>query len=150
MQIFIPGISSSERQLLRPECFFLSKEQFSLSLFFTFYIDFSKGGYFQVKLNLPFIHEDLIFILFFPNSFGVKYYLIVLGVVNFTMSLFLPPYWSKNIFFYFKFVMTKAVSNREICFIKAVSLLCEHGYFKKKSKMVFLPPPNTIRVKKAN
>ena len=25
--------------------------------------------------------------------------------------------------------MTKAVSNREICFIKAVLLLCEHGHF---------------------
>ena len=28
--------------------------------------------------------------------------------------------------------MTKAVSNREICFIKAVLLLCEHGYFFSK------------------
>ena len=25
--------------------------------------------------------------------------------------------------------MTKAVSDREICFIKAVLLLCEHGHF---------------------
>ena len=37
--------------------------------------------------------------------------------------------------------MTKAVLNREFCFIKAVLLLCEHGHFKKKSKMVFLTPP---------
>ena len=47
------------------------------------------------------------------------------------------------------FVMTKAVSNREICFIKAVLLLCKHWTwaFKKKSrKWCFLPPPKTIRV----
>ena len=46
--------------------------------------------------------------------------------------------------------MTKAVSNREICFIKAVLLLllCEHGHFfpKKNRKLCFLPLPNTIRV----
>ena len=38
--------------------------------------------------------------------------------------------------------MTKAVSNREICFIKAVLLLCEHGHF-----FYHTPTPNTIRVK---
>ena len=32
--------------------------------------------------------------------------------------------------------MTKAVSNREICFIKAVLLLCEHGHFVKKNRKV--------------
>ena len=37
--------------------------------------------------------------------------------------------------------MTKAVSNREICFIKVVLLLCEHGHFKKKSKWCFYHPP---------
>ena len=38
--------------------------------------------------------------------------------------------------------MTKAVSNREICFIKAVLLLCEHGHFKKKIESgVFYHPP---------
>ena len=42
--------------------------------------------------------------------------------------------------------MTKAVSNKEICFIKAVLLLCEHGHLKKYRKWCFLPPPNTIRV----
>ena len=46
--------------------------------------------------------------------------------------------------------MTKAVSNREICCVKAVLLLCKHGHFflnfkKKKCKMP--PPPYTIRVK---
>ena len=46
--------------------------------------------------------------------------------------------------------MAKAASNRDICFIKALLLLCEHGHFKEKSKMVFfnsLPLPNTFRVK---
>ena len=38
--------------------------------------------------------------------------------------------------------MTKAVSNREICFIKALLLLCEHGHFKRKiENCVFYPPP---------
>jgi len=42
--------------------------------------------------------------------------------------------------------MTKAISNwPEICFIKAVLLLCEHWHFlKKKSKMVFFTPPPQI------
>ena len=44
--------------------------------------------------------------------------------------------------------MTKAGSNRGICFIKAVLLLCEHGhFFEQISKWWFLPPHNTIRVK---
>ena len=35
-----------------------------------------------------------------PNSIGVKYSLIVLGEgAIFTMSLFWPPYWSKDISF---------------------------------------------------
>ena len=40
--------------------------------------------------------------------------------------------------------MSKAVSNREICFIKAVLLLYEHGHFALHG--VFAPPPspNTI------
>ena len=46
--------------------------------------------------------------------------------------------------------MTTAVSNREICSIKALLLLCEHGYFKKKRKWCYYPPPLiTIRVKQA-
>ena len=36
--------------------------------------------------------------------------------------------------------MTKAASNRQICFIKEVLLLCEHGHFYKK-KCVFYHPP---------
>ena len=44
--------------------------------------------------------------------------------------------------------MTKSVSNREICFIKAVLLLCEHGHFKKKIENgVNSPLPLYIRVK---
>ena len=39
----------------------------------------------------------------------------------------------RNLFYFelklYVFVMTKAVSNRHICFIKAVLLLCKHGYF---------------------
>ena len=41
--------------------------------------------------------------------------------------------------------MTKTISNREICSIKAVILLCEHG--QKIGNGVFTPPsPHTIRV----
>ena len=45
--------------------------------------------------------------------------------------------------------MTKAVSNREMCFIKAVLSLCEHRHFSLNfaSHDVFCPPPSTIRVK---
>ena len=44
--------------------------------------------------------------------------------------------------------MTKAVSSREICFIEAVLLLCEHGrLFQQRRKWCFIPPPNTIRAK---
>ena len=45
--------------------------------------------------------------------------------------------------------MTKAVSNREICFIEAVLLMCEHGhlFLNFASHGVKSPPPNTIRVK---
>ena len=39
--------------------------------------------------------------------------------------------------------MTKAVSNREICFIKAVLLFYEHEHF---FSLNFAPSPNTIRV----
>ena len=44
--------------------------------------------------------------------------------------------------------MTKAVSNREICFIKAVLLLCEHGHYDKINpggQLELLPPPPPIR-----
>ena len=66
------------------------------------------------------------------------------------MSLFWPVL-SKNIFFKFWIATLgichdEAVSNREICFIKAMLLFCEHGHFEKK--LCFLPPPNTIRVDK--
>ena len=49
--------------------------------------------------------------------------------------------------------MTKAVSNREICFIKAVLLLCEHGHFSLNFALLgvlCLHPPSLhiIRVKK--
>ena len=67
------------------------------------------------------------------------------------MSLFLPPYWSKSILSLFKneilvFVMTKAVSNRQICFIKALLLLCQHGYFflNFASYGGICPPPRQI------
>ena len=43
--------------------------------------------------------------------------------------------------------MTEAVSNWEVCFIKAVLLFCEHGHFFQQKKIengVFLPPPNPI------
>ena len=44
--------------------------------------------------------------------------------------------------------MTKAVSNREGCFIKSVLLLCEHGH-KIENGVFYAPPPssNTIKVK---
>ena len=40
-------------------------------------------------------------------------------------------------------VMTKAVSNREICFIKALLLLCKHGNFSPNfaSHGLSIPPP---------
>ena len=69
------------------------------------------------------------------------------------MSL-LSPYWSKVNLFHFElklkvFVMTKAVSNRDVCFIKAVFLLCEHGHFSLNftSHGFLAPPANTIRVR---
>ena len=72
------------------------------------------------------------------------------------MSLFLPPYWSK-IIFYFElklFFMTKAVSNRDICFINAVLLLCNFTFtrtvllnFAQDGLFCPLPPPHNIRVK---
>ena len=48
--------------------------------------------------------------------------------------------------------MTKAASSREICFIKAVLLLCEHGhFFFTISKIIFLnpllPPPPHYKIK---
>ena len=47
------------------------------------------------------------------------------------------------------FVMTKAVSNREIGFIKAVLLLCEHWHLKeKKIEYGVFTFPHTIRVNK--
>ena len=50
------------------------------------------------------------------------------------------------------FVLTKAVSNRDICFIKAVLILREHGHFslsfaKHGLSPLPSPPHNTIRVK---
>ena len=70
-------------------------------------------------------------------------------------TLFQAKY-TTNIYFELKlqaFVMTKAVSNREICFIKAVLLLCEQGTFQLffASHGFFCPPPHphTIRVKKS-
>ena len=48
--------------------------------------------------------------------------------------------------------MTKAVSNRDICFIKAALLLYKHGNFKNifvEWSIVSLPP-NTISVKQAD
>ena len=60
---------------------------------------------------------------------------------------------SKVIYFKLKlwvFVMTKVVSNRDICFVKAVLLLCEHKHLLLKfaSHGIFCPPPlsDTIRV----
>ena len=49
-----------------------------------------------------------------PNNIGIKYALIVLGVGGEQVKIF---------------GMTKAVSDRDICFIKAVLLLCEHRRF---------------------
>ena len=46
--------------------------------------------------------------------------------------------------------MTKAVLNRDICFIRAVLLMCKNGHFSLNfaSHGVFCPPlPITIRVK---
>ena len=63
--------------------------------------------------------------------------LIVLRGRDFTPCICFDILISKKVF-----IMTKAVSNREICFIKAVLLQCKHGHFtKKKSKMVFFTPP---------
>ena len=43
--------------------------------------------------------------------------------------------------------MTKAVSNRDICFIKAVLLLCKHGHFSLNfASHGQSPTPHTIRV----
>ena len=44
--------------------------------------------------------------------------------------------------------MTKSVSNMDICFIKVVLLLCEHGHFLLNFALQGLssPPPHTIRV----
>ena len=71
-----------------------------------------------------------------PNSIGVKYSLIVLGGgggylhhVSVLTSLLVKKYFWKIGIETIVIVMTKAVSNREICLIKAVLLLCEHGHF---------------------
>ena len=40
--------------------------------------------------------------------------------------------------------MTKAVSNREFCFIKAMLLLCEHGHLKKNRKWCFNHPSTIL------
>ena len=50
--------------------------------------------------------------------------------------------------------MKKAVSNREICFVKAVFLFCKHGHFFHLNFASYgvncpPPPPNATRVKEA-
>ena len=85
-----------------------------------------------------------------PNSIGVKYTLIVLRGGIHHVSVFSILLVKSNFFIYFELkllvsIMTKAVSNREICFIKG-----EHRHF----SLNFVPPPpppapNTIRVNKS-
>ena len=100
-------------------------------------------------------YDNMILIIAGPKSIEGKFSLIVLGVTN-TMSVFLPPYWSK-VRFYLFCIETLGLyhdydSIRDICFIKAVVLLCEHGhFFLHFLRMVNLNPPpptqkNTIRV----
>ena len=86
-----------------------------------------------------------------PNSIELKYSFNIIGGGNFYhvsvfTSLLVKKYFLKILNWDF-FVMTKAVTNREICFIKAVLLLYEHGHFFLNRKLCFLLPPNTIRVK---
>ena len=45
------------------------------------------------------------------------------------------------------FVMAKAVSNTDICFIKSVLLLCYHRNFHWILRRIAYLPPHTIRVK---
>ena len=47
------------------------------------------------------------------------------------------------------FIMNKAVSNRDICFIKAVLLLCKHGHFSQNFACIIVisPPPHTNTIK---
>ena len=44
--------------------------------------------------------------------------------------------------------MTEAVSSKEICFIKSVFLLCEHGHYSLilRHMIYFAPPPTKNRV----
>ena len=81
-----------------------------------------------------------------PNSIGVKYSLIVswgegyLHHVSVLISLLVKSFFLIETLF----VMTKAVLNREICFIKAVILSCEHGHHilqNLRSHGVNSPPP---------
>ena len=81
-----------------------------------------------------------------PSSIRVKYSLIVLGGgwgIIFTISLFWPPYWKKkrNKIWIETLGFCQAVSNREICFIKAVLILCGHGHFFQQKIENGVPPP---------
>ena len=68
-----------------------------------------------------------------PNLTGIIYSLIVFGGghVSVLTSLLGKSYFVTLNFELklYLFVMTKAVSSRDICFIKAVLFLYEHGYF---------------------
>ena len=89
-----------------------------------------------------------------PNSIGVKLVLSIGGrgrlyhISVLTSILVKKYFFSSNFELNLQaFVITKAVSNREIYFIKAVLLLCEHRHFLRRIAYLPPPPPNTFRVK---
>ena len=87
-----------------------------------------------------------------PNSIGIKYFLIVWGWGLFKpylcFDLLIGQELTSVLFLFIKtlgdFYDILVVSNREICFIKAVLSLCEHGHFfllNFASHGVNSPPP---------
>ena len=92
--------------------------------------------------------NSLSFFFFNPISIWLKYSIIVLEGGKFNHVCVLTSLLAKKKFLqilnwnfrYLSCHITKAVSNREICFIKAVLLLCEHGHKNRKCCFFYLPP----------
>ena len=89
-----------------------------------------------------------------PNSIGVKYHINSIRGGNFYNVSVLTYLLVKFFFFFFKLnlqvnIKAKAVSNRDICFIKAVLLWCKLRHLNFTSHGLTCHPPkkNTTRVK---
>ena len=88
-----------------------------------------RSGFLEVRIGIRFYlgrSDPFFFFSLIGSGSGQPQTLIRLTCS--AISRFCPTYWS-NIIFLKVFVMTKAVSNKNICLIKAVLLSLEHMHF---------------------